>query len=95
MSVQPGLAKSWNVSSNGLTYTFNLHPNVSFHDGSKMNADDVKASILRVQSKEMASPLASRVSPIKDIKVVNATTIQLVLNEPFAAILSSLFIGFS
>ena len=90
LSVQPGLAKSWNVSSNGLTYTFNLHPNVSFHDGSKMDADDVKASILRVQSKEMASPLASRVSPIKDIKVVNATTIQLVLNEPFAAILSSL-----
>ena len=78
------------MSSDGLKYTFNLHTNVTFHDGSKMDAEDVKASILRVQSKDMASPLASRVSPVKSIDVLNSNTIVLELNEPFAAILSSL-----
>jgi|TARA_B100001769_G_scaffold91765_1_gene70574 peptide/nickel transport system substrate-binding protein len=90
LSVNPGLAKSWEVSSDGLKYTFNLHTNVTFHDGSKMDAEDVKASILRVQNKDMASPLASRVSPVKSIDVLNSNTIVLELNEPFAAILSSL-----
>ena len=55
-----------------------------------MDAKDVKASILRVQNKDMASPLASRVSPVKSIDVLNSNTIVLELNEPFAAILSSL-----
>ena len=55
-----------------------------------MDAEDVKASILRVQSKDMASPLASRVSPVKSIDVLDSNTIVLELNEPFAAILSSL-----
>jgi len=90
LSVGPGLAESWDVSSDGLTYTFNLVKGVSFHDGSAMDADDVKSSIMRVQSEDVASPLASRVSPIVDMNVVNSSTIELKLNEPFAAILSSL-----
>jgi peptide/nickel transport system substrate-binding protein len=90
LSVGPGLAESWDVSSDGLTYTFNLAKGVSFHDGSTMDANDVKSSIMRVQSEDVASPLASRVSPIVDMNVVNSSTIELKLNEPFAAILSSL-----
>ena len=82
LSVNPGLAKSWEVSSDGLKYTFNLHSNVTFHDGSKMDAEDVKASILRVQSKDMASPLASRVSPVKSIDVLDSNTICLLYTSP-------------
>ena len=72
LSVGPGLAESWDVSSDGLTYTFNLAKGVSFHDGSTMDANDVKSSIMRVQSEDVASPLASRVSPIVDMTVVNS-----------------------
>src|SRR5579863_9638575 len=36
--VEPGLAKSWDVSPDGLTYTFHLRTGVTFHDGSKFNA---------------------------------------------------------
>jgi peptide/nickel transport system substrate-binding protein len=90
LSVVPGLAKSWDVSSDGLTYTFNLHSGVTFHDGSAMDAVDVISSISRVQSTDIASPLASRVSPIVDMSMVDNETVQLKLNEPFAAILSSL-----
>ena len=90
LSVVPGLAKSWDVSSDGLTYTFNLQSGVTFHDGSTMDAVDVISSISRVQNTDIASPLASRVSPIVDMSMVDNETVQLKLNEPFAAILSSL-----
>lgn len=90
LSVVPGLAKSWDVSSDGLTYTFNLNSGVTFHDGSAMDANDVISSISRVQNKDIASPLASRVSPIVEMSMIDNETVQLKLNEPFAAILSSL-----
>ena len=90
LSVQPGLAKSWEISDDGLTYTFSLHQNVTFHDGSALTADDVAASMRRVLNEEMGSPLASRISPITDITIVDDTTIALKLDAPFAPILTSL-----
>jgi peptide/nickel transport system substrate-binding protein len=38
------LAKSWTVSPDGLVYTFQLHQDVTFHDGSPLTSADVKAS---------------------------------------------------
>src|SRR5438128_12220630 len=38
----PGLAQSWDISRDGLTYTFKLRPNVTFHDGTPFNAEAVK-----------------------------------------------------
>ena len=90
LSVAPGLAESWSVSDDSLTYTFTLPSGVTFHDGSGMDAEDVAASIRRVQNDDIASPLASRVSPITGIKVINPQTVELSLDQPFAAILSSL-----
>ena len=90
LSVGPGLASSWEVSEDSLRYVFKLPEGVTFHDGSAMDAEDVAASIRRVQNKDMASPLASRVSPITGITIVDPLTIELSLDEPFAAILSSL-----
>ena len=37
----PGLAKSWEVSSDGKAYTFKLQENVKWHDGAPFTADDV------------------------------------------------------
>ena len=90
LSVQPGLATSWDISDDGLTYTFNLADGVTFHDGSAMTAEDVAASLRRVQNEEMASPLASRISPITAINVVDDGAIALSLDAPFAPILTSL-----
>ncbi|WP_404401527.1 ABC transporter substrate-binding protein [Pelagibacterium halotolerans] len=90
LNVVPGLAESWEVSEDGLTYTFHLREGVTFHDGSEMTAEDVAASIRRVQSEAVASPLASRVSPIIGIEVVDPQTVTFTLDAPFAPILSSL-----
>ncbi len=47
ISLVPGLAESWDVSDDGLTYTFHLRPNVMFSDGTPMTAADVLYSWVR------------------------------------------------
>ncbi|MFL5195069.1 MAG: ABC transporter substrate-binding protein [Microvirga sp.] len=90
LKIVPGLAESWTVSSDGKAYTFKLRSGVKFHDGSAMEAEDVVSSIKRVLSKDIASPLASRLSAIESANAVDGTTMELKLKEPSAALLSSL-----
>lgn len=45
--VQPALAKSWDISDDGLTFTFHLEEGVKFHDGTPFNADAVVFSLGR------------------------------------------------
>lgn len=49
-SVKPWLAKSWEISEDGLTYTFELVPGVKFHNGDEVTADDVVFSLERVMT---------------------------------------------
>jgi peptide/nickel transport system substrate-binding protein len=90
LAVVPALAESWTVSPDGKTYTFKLRSNVTFHDGSRMDAEDVVATIKRVQSKDIASPLASRLAAIDTATAVDPVTVALKLKEPSAPLLASL-----
>jgi peptide/nickel transport system substrate-binding protein len=90
LKIVPGLAESWTAAPDGKAYTFKLRSGVKFHDGSAMEAEDVVSSIKRVLSKDIASPLASRLSAIESANAVDGTTMELKLKEPSAALLSSL-----
>src|SRR5690606_41400190 len=53
--VQPLLAESWEVSEDGLTYNFRLREGGTFHDGTTVEASDVKLSVDRARSPESSS----------------------------------------
>ncbi|MDF2690126.1 MAG: transporter substrate-binding protein, partial [Microvirga sp.] len=90
LKVIPSLAESWTVAPDGKTYTFKLRSGVKFHDGSPFEAADVVASVKRLLSKDIASPLASRLSAVESANAVDAQTVELKLKEPSAALPSSL-----
>ncbi|MDA0270398.1 MAG: peptide ABC transporter substrate-binding protein [Chloroflexi bacterium] len=58
LDIVPDLAESFDVSPDGLTYTFVLRENATFHTGRRVTADDIKWSIERAASRELASPTA-------------------------------------
>lgn len=58
LDVVPDLAESWEVSGDGLTYTFSIHPDARFHDGRAVAAADFKYSWERALRPETASPTA-------------------------------------
>ena len=55
-NLRPGLAESYEISDDGLTYTFHLRKGVKFHNGREMVADDVVYSINRVINPATQSP---------------------------------------
>jgi peptide/nickel transport system substrate-binding protein len=85
----PALAERWEITNGGKTYTFHLRPNVKFHNGQTMTAEDVKYSVERILDPKTASPWRNWLDPIKDMKIVDAGTIQMHLDAPYPALLGS------
>ncbi len=92
-SIVPALAKSWDISSNGLSYTFYLHKNVEFHDGTKMDAEDVKFSLDRARSDESTNAQKSLFEGIKNVKIVDPYTIEVNLKSPDGGFITNLAWG--
>jgi peptide/nickel transport system substrate-binding protein len=87
----PGLAESWEVSSDGLTYTFYLRRDVVFHDGTPFNAEAVRANIERVVNPETKSQRAAfSLGPFQSVEVLDGYTVAIHLSEPYAPLLDGL-----
>ena len=86
----PLLATSWDISADGLTYTFHLRANVKFHDGEPLTADAVKQSIDAAKDHAGASFIWF---PLDHIDVVDPLTVNFVLaySVPLELIASSLY----
>jgi peptide/nickel transport system substrate-binding protein len=86
------LAKSWEVSADGLTYTFRLHEGVTFHDGSALTAADVKASYDRIVNPP-AGVVSARQAYYADVAAIdtpNPATVVFKLKTPVAGMIESL-----
>ena len=81
-SIVPGLAESWEISDDGLVYTFKLHDGVTFHDGTTMDAEDVKFSLDRARAEDSVNAQKALFTGITDVTVVDPLTVQVTLAEP-------------
>jgi peptide/nickel transport system substrate-binding protein len=90
LRVVPALARSWTVSEDGLTYVFKLRPDASFHNGRKMTAQDVVASIARVRDPKTASPFASRFAAVAAVTADDDGTVAIRLETRSAPLLNQL-----
>ena len=87
----PGLARSWDRSSDGLVYTFHLRDDIHFHDGSPFSAASVAANLDRIMDPTTVSRRArSLLGPYSHYEILDARTIRLYLHSPFAPLLDSL-----
>lgn len=103
LKITPSLAKSWEVSDDGRTYTFLLRDDVTFTNGSELTAQDVRYTFERLLThpnscnqdialdiqgaKELA---AGKADELVGIRVVDDHTVEITLEQPYAAFLACL-----
>jgi len=102
--ILPGLASSWDVAADGLTYTFHLRTGVKFHDGTPFNADAVVYSISRQFKQDMPD---FQFGPwqywggmdmdniVKDVVKVDDATVKFTLKRVEAPFLANLAMNFA
>lgn len=81
---QPSLAKSWKVSDDGLTYTFNLQTGVKWHDGKPFGAADVVFSVDKFlrETHARARPVINKY--IASVTALNDSTVEFKLKESYS-----------
>ncbi len=101
--IVPSLAESWDISDDGLEYTFHLRQGVKFHNGNDFTAEDVVYTFHRLltveggvntefidQIKGADELLAGETDTLEGVEVVDDYTIKVTLKEPFAGFLASI-----
>ena len=83
----PGLAKSWDISDDGLTYTFHLRDDVTFHNGKAFSAEDVVYNYEALSGLGGEEPLSSKFTNVTAINAIDDYTVELTLGEADAAFL--------
>ncbi len=92
--VEPDLARSWEVSLDGLTYIFHLRTGVRWQDGTPFTADDVLFTIHLLQDPDYPGPPdVGALWRTVQVKKEDEATIRFVLSEPFAPFLDYTTVG--
>ncbi|MCF3935691.1 ABC transporter substrate-binding protein [Acuticoccus sp. M5D2P5] len=84
---QPQMVADYEVSEDGLTYTFNLREGLTFHDGAPVTTADVIASIKRWEARDNAGGALAEVT--ESLTAVDDDTFELTLNTPYGLVLES------
>lgn len=88
LNMQPALAESWETSPDGLTWTFHLRPDVTFHDGSPFTADDVVYSYRRIIDEKLSN--VDKFSAVTDVVATDDRTVTLTVAQPTPNLLTNL-----
>jgi peptide/nickel transport system substrate-binding protein len=86
------LAERYEISEDKKTYTFFLKPNVLWHDGAEMDADDVKFTIDILQDPAYKSPLRQSWQGV-GVRKVDEATVEFTLEQPYFGFLNKLTLG--
>ena len=78
----PAVAERYDISEDGLVYTFTLREGVKFHNGESVTAEDVVYSMNRCADNSGDSALVSAFSAIQDLKAVDERTVTFRLDQP-------------
>lgn len=89
-NIVPYLAKSWEISDDGLTYTFVLRDDVKFHDGTPLTAQDFVYSFERLRDPDLGSFYASAMGQVDTVVAVDDYTLQYNLLSLMPYLLESL-----
>ncbi|MDQ7828107.1 MAG: ABC transporter substrate-binding protein [Armatimonadota bacterium] len=88
--VVPHLATRWQVSRDGLTYTFTLRSGVRFHDGTPLTAEAVKFTLERLLDPRTRVPTRFLIDAIEEVQTPTPQTVRLVLSKPSPTLLTNL-----
>ena len=88
LEIEPALATSWEIGDDGVTWTFSLRKDVTFHDGAPFTADDVIASLQRVSHE--TSPLKGNLPAYKSSAKIDDHTVAIELVGPYPLLLNDL-----
>jgi ABC-type transport system substrate-binding protein len=88
--LQPQLAESWDLSSDGRLYTLKLRQGVKFHNGQEMTAEDVKFSIEYTMNPKNGAYGFKTLSLVDRVETPDRYTVQITMKRPNAAFLTTL-----
>jgi peptide/nickel transport system substrate-binding protein len=88
LEMRPALAKSWDVSSDQLAWTFHLRPGVTFHDGSPFTAEDVVFSYRRIIDEQLAN--VDKFSAVTDVRANDPLTVVIRVKQPTPNLLTNI-----
>lgn len=90
-TLTPWLAKAWDISADGLTYTFHLRDDVTFSDGARFDAETVRLNLEHMRDPATKSPLAAAyIAPYLKGRVIDDFTFEATLRVPYAPFLDVL-----
>jgi len=92
-SVGPALASEWTIENDGARYVFTLQPNVTFHDGTELDAEDVVFSINRAMAEDSTNAQKQLFANIDNVEVVDPLTVAFNLTQADGNLLFNLAWG--
>lgn len=88
----PNLAESYQISEDGLSYTFKIRENATFQDGSPLSAQDIEFTVLKAQDPNLKSPKRANWDGVK-VEKLNDLEVRFTLSQPYAPFLENATLG--